>query len=202
MKKNQKAGRSAGEITELKTRFLLEAMGEAQQTNRFLDAKAGVLVSFESALLFLVVAIIFDSRRFAEIKGTILSMPAWNSALILVYCAVYLSILIAHIIYTLRALSPARDPEQHVSMGGYKSKRLFFLKRDDSSGKIQPSVAEYAGRLSSLKDREVIHELVFELMKLSYIRDVKSERVQRSLEALKYLIVGTVVFGVMLALSY
>jgi hypothetical protein len=202
MRKNQRDKRPAGKITELKTRFLLEAIGEAQQTNRFLDAKAGVLVSFESALLFLVVATAFDSQRFADIKGTILSMPAWNLALILTYSGAYLLILIVHILYTLRALSPARDPEQHVILGGYQSKHLFFLKRDDSSGRIQPSLGEYAGQLATLKDGDVINELIFELMKLSYIRDVKSERVQRSLEVLKYLIVGVVVFGVLLAGSY
>jgi hypothetical protein len=45
----------------------------------------------------------------------------------------------------------------------------------------------------------VINELIFDLMKLSHIRDIKSERVQRSLEVRKWLIVEVAVFGMLLA---
>jgi len=199
MKKN---GKTRQEISSIKIQFLLEAIQEAQQTNRFLDTKAGVLVSFESALLFLVVATVFDSQRFTEIKATILSMPVWNSALILAYCAAYLLTFVAHIIYTIKVLGPSKDPQEYVRMEGYKPGGLFFLTKDKSDGKIHPSVKAYAGRLASIRDSDVINELIFELMKLSYIRDTKAGRVQRSLEVLKYLIVGIVVFGIMLAFSY
>ncbi|MBE0669647.1 MAG: hypothetical protein IH588_03590, partial [Anaerolineales bacterium] len=188
MKKNIALYSKQREIIDLKTEFLLEALNEVQETNRFLDAKAGVLVSIETTLLFVVVAMIFDSEKFIAIEHTLKSMPLWNSLLVLLFCAIYLTFLVAHIVYTVKVLNPLKNPEKFVQIDGYKPKGLFFLGKNKTNGKIHPSMKEYVKQLSTLKDSEILNELVFELMKMSYIRDTKSERVENSLSLLKYLI--------------
>jgi len=99
-------------------------------------------------------------------------MPLWNSLLLLSFCAIYLTLLVAHIIYTVKVLSPLKNPEKFVQVDGYKPKGLFFLGKDKRSGKIHPSMREYIKQLSTLKESDIFNELVFELMKMSYIIQV------------------------------
>jgi len=75
MKKDVVLQSNQRDIVDLKTEFLLEALNEVQETNRFLDAKAGVLVSIETTLLFVVVAMIFDSEKFVVIEQAVRVCP-------------------------------------------------------------------------------------------------------------------------------
>ena len=187
---------------DLKTRFLLEAISEAQTTNRFLDTKAGVVVSIESTLLFVVVATIFDIQKYQTIRDTIFSMSPFSAVLILVYCAIYVMILVAHIIYTIRVLNPSKNPGRFVQLAGYQPKGLFFLARDKATGKIRPTLEQYVDQLGGCSEQDILSELTFEFMKLSYIRDAKAENILNSMAILRYMIVGIMVFGLILVLSY
>ncbi|MCL4273696.1 MAG: hypothetical protein KJZ77_07480 [Anaerolineales bacterium] len=189
-------------VNGAKMLFLLEAIKDVQETNRFLDTKAGVLVGIESTLLFAVVATIFDSQKYTAIKETLLSIPLWQSVSILIYCLIYMFILIFHIIYTLRVLEPSKSPEMFVNVDGFKPKRLFFLSIDTTLKQITPSLKQYASQLRAIKEDDITNELIFELMKMSYIRDNKSSRVQFSIGFLKYLIAGVLLFGIILVAVY
>lgn len=180
----------------------MKAIEEVQETNLFLDAKAGILVSVETTLMFVLVAAIFDRDKFDAIKEMILSLPGWNSWLIILYYAVYLGLFIVHILYTVKVLSPIKNPQDHVQMDGFKPAGLFFLRRNRKSGKVEPTMQEYSRVFSSFTENDIMNELIFEFMKLSFIRDTKSDRVQASLKFLKFLIVGILVFGIVLVLSY
>jgi hypothetical protein len=79
-----------------------------------------------------------------------LPLPAWNRLLIGFYCAVYIVTLVGHIIYTLKVLSPSRNPEKFVQIEGYKPRGLFFLRRSRASGMIEPSLKKFAAQLGSL----------------------------------------------------
>ncbi len=65
-------------VNGAKMLFLLEAIKDVQETNRFLDTKAGVLVGIESTLLFAVVATIFDSQKYTAIKETLCPFHCGN----------------------------------------------------------------------------------------------------------------------------
>lgn len=186
---------------DLRKEFIFESILEVQETNRFLDAKAGVLITIETTLLFVVVSNIFDSQKYAPIKATIQAMPQWLSTLILVYCIIYMTLLIFHILYSLRVLYPTKDPSVFVDTGSYKPRNIFFLKTG-RNGKIAPSLKDYAKTVNSSTDDDIINELIFELMKLSYIRDMKSSRIQNSIRFLNVLIVGVVIFGFILVAAY
>lgn len=187
---------------DLQTKFLMEAINEVQMTNRFLDTKAGVLVSIESTLLFVVVAMIFDTQKFETIKQAILAMPPILAIFILLYSIIYVVVLVIHIIYTIRVLSPHRNPEAFVQNGGTRPKGLFFLTRDRITGIIKPTIREYVDQLSACSEQDILAEFTYEFMKLSYIRDDKAHNIQVSQNILRYLIVGIMVFGIILLVSY
>jgi hypothetical protein len=200
----QAANNKVGDVHafDLQTKFLMEAINEVQMTNRFLDTKAGVLVSIESTLLFVVVAMIFDTQKFETIKQAIQAMPPALAIFILLYCAIYISVLVIHIIYTIRVLSPHRNAAAFVQTGGYKPKGLFFLSRDKVTGIVQPSIREYVDQLTGSSEQDILSEFTYEFMKLSYIRDAKAHNIQVSQDILRYLIIGIMVFGMILLVTY
>ena len=54
-----------------KIEFLIKAIEEAQETNRFLDTKAGALIVFESSLLAVAVFNLFDKSTLELIQNLI-----------------------------------------------------------------------------------------------------------------------------------
>jgi hypothetical protein len=187
---------------DLKAKFLFEAIEQVELTNRFLDTKAGVLVSIESTLLFVVVGLLFDSEKFNAIKASVLTMPFMGALILLLYCAIYVLVLVAHILYTIRVLNPAKNPQMYVQTGNYKPRGLFFLGKNKTTGKMTPSLEEYVSQLGDCSEQDILSELTFEFMKVSYIRDKKSDNIHNSLSILKYMIAGIMVFGIILVLSY
>lgn len=202
MKKEDPGDAGKVHTFDLKAKFLFEAIEQVELTNRFLDTKAGVLVSIESTLLFVVVGLLFDSEKFNAIKASILSMPFMGALILLLYCTLYVLVLVAHILYTIRVLNPTKNPQQHVQTGDYKPKGLFFLGKDKSTGKMTPSLGEYVKLLGDCSEQDILTELTFEFMKVSYIRDRKADNIHTSLGILKYMIAGIMVFGVILVISY
>ena len=187
---------------DLKTKFLFEAIEQVELTNRFLDTKAGVLVSIESTLLFVVVGLLFDSEKFNAIKASILTMPFMGALILLSYCTIYVLALVAHILYTIGVLNPTKNPQKHVQTGDYRPKGLFFLGKDKTTGKITPSLDDYVDQLAGCSEQDILSEVTFEFMKVSYIRDAKADRIHNSLMVVRYLIVGIMVFGIILVISY
>lgn len=202
MKKTDTGDEGRVHTFDLKTKFLFEAIEQVELTNRFLDTKAGVLVSIESTLLFVVVGIIFDSQLFTTIKQTVLSMPPWVASILLLYVAAYILTLVAHIMYTLTVLNPTKNPQKYVEIGDYQPKGLFFLGRNRTTGKITPSLDEYVNVLGDCSEQDILSEVTYEFMKVTYIRDSKSDRIHNSLKVVRYLIAGIMVFGVILVISY
>jgi hypothetical protein len=111
-------------------------------------------------------------------------------------------VLVAHIIYTLRVLNPSVNPARFVELEGYQPKGLFFLARDKASGRITPSLEQYLAQLGGCSEQNILAELTFEFMKLSYIRDTKAGHIRNTMGILHYLIIGIMVFGLILVLSY
>jgi hypothetical protein len=181
--------------------FLINAIKEVQETNRFLDAKAGVLVALESSLLIVAISSLTDTSRLQLIKNLIGSGNTGYLAFLAVYFVVYAIALVIHILIMLKIIFPTEDPEAHVHLGDFQPRRLFFLHILDQSRKIEPSVPEYFSQLAAMSDDDITKEYAFELLKLSFIRKVKSDGLAFSFRFLGVLIVGIAVFGLLLALG-
>jgi len=107
-----------------KVDFLIKAIEEVQETNRFLDAKAGVLVAFESSLLVIAISSLSDNSRLQLIKNLMTGGAGWYSLLLIVYFTLYVIALLGHILITLRVIFPAENPESHVSLGDLTKKTV------------------------------------------------------------------------------
>jgi hypothetical protein len=180
---------------QTKAEFLKTAIEEAQETNRFLDTKASILVAFESSLLVILVSILIDTEKLQTIQTFLARIPPVYLIFLIVYTILYVVVLIAQILITLRVVLPKESPERHVNIGDRQPKKLFFLYETDSNRQIAPSTSEYSTRLGQMSEQDIIDEYVFELQKLSYIRKKKHDSLALSFRILNGLIVGTVLMG-------
>lgn len=186
---------------EAKTEFLIQAIQEVQETNRFLDTKAGAQIVFESSLLAISVYSLFDKSTL-ELIQTLANNIQTQFWILLIVCFVfYMVVLVIHILLLLRIIFPQENPENHVDLGDFKPRRLFFLHKLDAKQHIRPSLDEYSAQLTNMDKDDIINEFIFELLKLSYIRKVKSDRLAFSFRFLAFLVVGIAVLGVLLVAS-
>jgi anti-sigma28 factor (negative regulator of flagellin synthesis) len=180
---------------QTKVEFLKSAIEEAQETNRFLDTKASILVAFESSLLVILISILIDTEKLQTIQTFLARIPQGYLVFLIVYTILYVVVLIAQILITLRVVLPKESPERHVNVGDRQPKKLFFLYKTDSNEQIALSTSEYSTRLGQMSEQDIIDEYVFELQKLSYIRKTKNDSLGLSFRILNGLIIGTVLMG-------
>ena len=185
----------------MKMEFLLKAIEEVQETNRFLDTKAGVVVVFESSLLVMVATSLMDKSVLELVSSIAQSTSKGYFIFLVIYIAFYLAALIGHILHTLKVIFPQEAPNQHVDIAEFEPQNLFYLYQLNKKDIIQPSVMKYSEKLSEMDSDDIINELIYELMKLSYIRKKKNDRLAFSYRFLGILIVSLVLFGILIAVS-
>jgi hypothetical protein len=181
--------------------FVLNAIEDANETNRFLETKAGVLIAFETSFLAVAAYSLFDKSTLELIQTLVSGVASWYLVLLVVCFVVFLIMLVMHILFTLRVTMPQEAPEAHVDLGDFEPKRLFFLHRLDKDQVLGPSVTEYSEQLAAMSEADITGEYIFELLKVSYIRKAKSDRLSASFRYLRYQIVGIVVLAILFALG-
>jgi len=181
--------------SQTKVEFLKSAIEEAQETNRFLDTKASILVAFESSLLVILVSILIDTEKLQTIQTFLSQIPGGYMVFLIAYTILYVVTLIVQILISLKVVLPKESPESHVNTGDHQLEGLFFLHQTDLYEQIAPSIAKYSALLEQMSEQDIIAEYIFELQKLSYIRKVKNDNLGLSFRILNGLIIGTVLFG-------
>lgn len=179
---------------ERKIEFVLKSIEEAQETNRFLDTKAGVLVVFESSLLAFLTANFLSASIVDSLQYLLERFGPGYLLFLGIYLGVFVIALVVNILLTLRLMFPTENPNKHIVTGDFEPRNLFFLHELDEHNRIRPSVVEYLARLSTLSDDGILQEYISELLKLSYIRNLKSKRLADSFRLLQILIVALAVF--------
>lgn len=185
----------------VKIDFLVKAIEEVQETNRFLDTKAGVVVIFESSLLAILLSGLIDKTVLEHIYYLQTNSPKGYFIFLVVFAVVYILGLIVHILLTLKVIFPSESVEDHVDISDFEPRRLFYLYELNKKDVIQPSLVDYAENLAEMTTDEIIKEYIFELLKLSYIRKKKRDRLAFSLKYLGVLILCLVFFGILVGLS-
>ncbi|TEU14568.1 MAG: hypothetical protein E3J21_15610, partial [Anaerolineales bacterium] len=135
-----------------KTEFLIKAIEEVQETNRFLDTKAGALIVFESSLLVIATYSFFDKSTLELIQFLVNRVAIGYLIFLVIYFICYLVALVTHILLSLRVIFPQEAPEAHIDLGDFQPKRLFFLYRMDERQRLRPSVVEYSTQLADMSD--------------------------------------------------
>ena len=191
----------SGGRMSVKIDFLVKAIEEVQETNRFLDTKAGVVVIFESSLLAILLSGLIDKTVLEHIYYLQTNSPKGYFIFLVVFAVVYILGLIVHILLTLKVIFPSESVEDHVDISDFEPRRLFYLYELNKKDVIQPSLVDYAENLAEMTTDEIIKEYIFELLKLSYIRKKKRDRLAFSLKYLGVLILCLVFFGILVGLS-
>jgi hypothetical protein len=154
---------------ELQMDFLYRAIAEAQETIKFTDTKAGTIILLVGGLLAFVGAI------HARI----------DSLLLQVLTTVGLAHLLGAAVCSIWALNPRVNPEQFVDPKAADVTPLYHLRSVPvasgwwarfplrSRNRLELTAAEYLRHLDSLDGEALRQLLVYELLKVSFIREEK-----------------------------
>lgn len=152
--------------------FLYASISDIQSTIRSIDVKSG----FMFVLLFTP---IYNFDKTSLLYRAILNKPVWF------HCAVIINILIWLLAITslLMSVVAIANPSKHVSgasePGSFYGGDLFSLSLADTFINFRNvSARSVQQEISKLPEKEenIIHELTFEKIKLSYIRAIKTKR--------------------------
>jgi hypothetical protein len=182
-----------------KSQFLITAIEEVQHNVRTIDTRAAVIIAFESTLLVIAVIGIISGSFFQVIRNLVENGVIWYAALILATFVLYVMSLIVHVLMTIRVVLPIDDAADHVITDNFEHKGMYFLEELDRARSILPPATKYAEQLNEMGEEELNNEYIYELLRLSYIRRVKSDRLSFSFLLLGGLILGITAFGFLLA---
>lgn len=163
--------------------FLYKAIDDAQQIIRFTDAKAGAVIGFWTLLITLSFRSYSDFYLiFSSLDS---SVDKWI-VLLFVFILSYFfcsSLLMAYL-----TLVPKINPKEHIKSGSINIKEMFFLWETTPaiSGKylyshqdelkLKVSIEDYHKIFSSFNSSDLEDSLIMELLKVSFIRNLKLTR--------------------------
>lgn len=170
------------DLIKYKISFLYKAIEDAQQTNRLVDTKVSIVF-----ILFGVYVSMIGSGmpKFAEY---IWNMPCILKVFFGVVLLVSFLIVIVLAYTTLMIIFPRSNPSQHISMKN-SPQNIFYLWQlntnlidcfvNRKSVILKPSFEDYLSKYAEIDDSVMIEkELIYELLKVSYIREMKITRVR------------------------
>ncbi len=172
-----------------KHNYLYKAIEDTQTTIRFIETKSGLV------LLALTIVVTFATNNIFRLfeNGHI----GWNCNIttITMFASAILALvsLIVAILISFIAIRPVLRSEQHVHFHKYNLKIPFYLNKFEPEvticsvmNKKNPPKLGYAlndlvSLLVNATDNDIIDTLVFELAKLSYIRERKACLINKSI---------------------
>ncbi|WP_353086650.1 hypothetical protein [Flavobacterium sp.] len=162
---------------ENKITFLSSAIADAQELIRFIDTKTTVVITILGAYIV---------AFFSVLDKIIANYVHYSNGFIFSLLA-FLLLLILTILITVRIIKPTNNPIENIKLGRNTniptlqfyvspndySKDDFFAFRNSKKFRLSKTLKEY---ISELDDYQIVASLTFELLKVSYIRNVKTDR--------------------------
>jgi hypothetical protein len=158
---------------EMQIEFLYQALTEARETIQFVDTKAGTVILLVGGLLAFMGAI------HARIDTLLLQILA----------TIMLAALVLAAICAIWALNPRVNAENLIDSKGVTLAPLYFVRSVasparwrnwlpfTSANRLEMSVADYLRHLDTLDAEGLRRQLVYELLKVSFIREEKIHQV-------------------------
>ncbi len=173
-----------GTEAENKISFLTSAISDAQELIRVTDAKLGVVITILGAYIIAFFSAIEKISKYCMGYNIVFWLSLSFFLLLLIIC----------IIIATRIIKPTHNPNDNINFGGYSQPSLkFFLSpnkypkysfytfRNSKKFKLTEDIKNYAEILTNSKETDIINALTLELFKLSYIRNIKSDRFSKLL---------------------
>jgi F0F1-type ATP synthase assembly protein I len=186
------------------TEFLYKAIDDVQNTIRFTDTKAGVVIVSSG-----IIAGYFLDAVSPLLKYVQESQP-WVLCIVVAIGLFTLFAIIVTILSSLTAIRPISNASRHVNPDGVTSPVPFSINASPRMG-FSDLFWEKRGSMMSLSVKELLQKvsanpsgqeisktLAFELLKLSYIRDKKVYRTSRSMSWLVTSMFSVIAFSIFL----
>lgn len=157
---------------EFKKEIVYKAIEDAGNTIRFLDTKVGgvfVVIGLIITFLGAVKDCVYDV--FLHFRGT-----PFHFWLIIVALTAFSVTTIISVVFGFRAIRPKDNPIEHVDVEEDTKKELkslWYLGVDKKTKMVVPSLEQYVKKIDLLSQSDLLREISVELMKLSYIRNMK-----------------------------
>lgn len=179
---------------ENKISFLTTAITDAQELIRFIDTKTGIAITIIAAYL---VAIFSSSEKIAQ-YCSYYSFWLWMTLII------FFIFLILSIWVIVRIIRPTNNPVENINIDEQSipplnfylspnsySKNWFYPFCNFKKFKLTEDFKKYLSTVDASSDNEIVNSLSFELFKTSYIRNIKSDRLNI---LIRFLLVLTISF--------
>lgn len=190
-----------------KIQFLYKAIEDAQGIIKFTDTKAGALIG----AWFAILGILYKIDILEKINESLTNINLGNeklSALIVLLLSIYAIICAVKSIWlSFMAIDPKSSPNNHVEINlENEPKNLFYLFSikptfegkylyfESKKPKLEVTTQDYLDKITHVNEKEIITELIYELQKVSYIRNIKISRVNESIRHMKHFLIVTILF--------
>lgn len=165
--------------TESKITFLSNAITDAQELIRFCDTKTAIAISILGAYF---IAFFSSIDKIVE-NSSNYSFWFWF------FLGLFVILFSLCIVVTTRIIKPTNNPIDNINLGGQPIPDIkFFLAPNDYSNngfyrilnssefKLKADLKKYSSKLNNATDDDIINSLTVELLKVSYIRNIKNDR--------------------------
>ena len=166
------------ELEKEKIDFLKTAIDDTQQTIRFIDAKTGIGTAVQAGIIAIIIAKLPD----LFVIGGQLDCEFWFGGVLFLLTFIFSLIILIRIIF------PTSDPVNNLYIDGQKVDPLFYVSGLDpkkfemmfsnnpSYSKLAMHLETYSALLEKTEIKGLRAILEFELLKVSYIREIKTKR--------------------------
>jgi hypothetical protein len=185
--------------------FLMKAIDDTQNTIRFTDTKAAASVAFWGLIFTIII------RSLDDLKTMINNISTWPDIMI---CSIIAITMVFFFIQSFwlayMVLAPKINPSEHIEKEGYSVPGLFFLHgmslavkgkslyRNNPNIKLSMTTKEYIDRINVMSDDTLHHELILELQKISFIRNMKIARVHQAIRSILQFLISVFLGGIYL----
>lgn len=162
-------------IEEKKLEFLYKAIEDSQQTIRFVDTKTSVTTFVVGLIVALLTSGLPD---FADYFWNMPPAIQLFSIAVILLSGLFIALTLN---IAIQVVYPKTNPSQHINKTT-ALKEVFYIYELTLVGKtpmIKQSYEEYLAKIKSIVSLdEIIEELSYELLKVSYIRETKISNVR------------------------
>ncbi len=167
--------------------FVQTAIDNATQMITLTDAKVGALI----ALYSLIIAGIIEVRE--NISDALVAAYNYSTfffSIILILCVTCLILLCISVIFAIKTVMPTNNPKQNVRHSQFRDEQMWFVMLSEDKKQVGYSLDSYTDRLLNKDEFFCIKCLSYELLKLSYIRNVKNNNFSTSFKFFAYFLIA------------
>lgn len=173
--------------------FVQSAIDNATQMITLVDAKVGALI----ALYGLIIAGIIEVRE--EIANSLISTYENCMCLfVALISAISISfvLLCISLIFAIKTVMPTINPSENIIHRNFADKQMWYVMLSSDKKHLEYSLDDYNRKLLMKNERFCLKCLEYEMLKLSYIRNVKNNFFKISFKCFSYFLISIVVISI------